>query len=311
MTSTNKWRTVVAEPNELGESPFWHPAEQRLYWVDLEAKLILRTQPGSGQVERWSVPQEPGCIAPAARGGLVVALRDGVYRAPVWGGALTRIATFDFDPTTSRFNDGKCDPLGRFWAGTIFEPRSANEAKLYSVDARGGRVPEVKLQASDAITANGLAWSPSGDTVYWSDTPHHIIHAWDWAAEANALTRHRVFQQFEAKPAGWTPGLPGNGGYGGRPDGATVDAEGSYYAAMFEGRRLAKFAPDGRLLAEFETPAQCPTMPCLGGPDLRTLYLTTARHKRPAAELAALPESGCVFAMEVDVPGLPVDFFED
>ncbi|APW35950.1 gluconolactonase [Rhodoferax koreense] len=308
---TDRWRTVVAEPNELGESPFWHPAEQRLYWVDLEAKLILRTQPGSGLVERWAVPQEPGCIAPAARGGLVVALRDGVYRAHEWGGALTRIATFDYDPATTRFNDGKCDPLGRFWAGTIFEPRSANEAKLYSVDGRGGRAPEVKLQAGDAITANGLAWSPRGDTVYWSDTPHHVIHAWDWAADTNTLTRHRVFQQFAGKPAGWTPGLPDNGGYGGRPDGATVDAEGNYYAAMFEGRRVCKFAPDGRLLAEIETPAQCPTMPCLGGPELRTLYLTTARHKRPAAELAALPGSGCVFAMDVDVPGLPVNFFQD
>jgi len=305
------WRTVVAEPNELGESPFWHPAEQRLYWVDLPGKLILRTVPGSGVVERWPVPQEPGCIAPAARGGLVVAMRDGIYRGHAWGGPLTQIVHFDHDPATTRFNDGKCDPLGRLWAGTIFEPRNANEAKLYSVDCRGGRKPEVKLQAGDAITANGLAWSPDGGTVYWSDTPHHITHAWDWAAEANTLTRHRVFQRFAPKPAGWTPGLPGNGGYGGRPDGATVDVQGNYYAAMFEGRRLCKFAPGGELLAEIETPAQCPTMPCFGGPQLRTLYLTTGRHNRPAAELAALPQSGCVFAMEVDVPGLPVHFFQD
>ena len=308
------WRTVVAEPNELGESPFWHPAEGRLYWVDLPAKLILRTVPGSSVVERWPVPQEPGCIAPAASGGLVVAMRDGVYRAREWGGALTLLARFDHDPATTRFNDGKCDPLGRLWAGTIFEPRTANEAKLYSVDCRGGRAPEVKLQAGDAITANGLAWSPSGDTVYWSDTPHHIIHAWDWAADANALTHHRVFQQFAPKPAGWQPdlsGQPAPASYGGRPDGAAVDAEGNYYAAMFEGRRLCKFAPGGVLLAEIATPAQCPTMPCFGGPDLRTLFLTTARHNRAAAELAAMPESGCVFAMDVDVPGLPVNFFQD
>ncbi len=315
-----KWRTVVAEPNELGESPFWHPLEQRLYWVDLPAKLILRTVPGSGVVERWPVPQEPGCIAPAARGGIVVAMRDGVYRAQAWAGPLTQLVHFDHDPATTRFNDGKCDPLGRLWAGTIYEPRDANQAKLYSIDCRGGRTPEVKLQAGDAITANGLAWSPDGGTVYWSDTPHHITHAWDWAAEANLLTRHRVFQQFAPKPAGWAPSLPGNGGdgdsdgnggYGGRPDGAAVDAQGNYYAAMFEGRRLCKFAPSGELLAAIETPAQCPTMPCFGGPELRTLYLTTARHNRPAAELVALPQSGCVFAMEVDVPGLAVNFFQD
>lgn len=302
------WQTVVAEPCLLGESPFWHPHEQRLYWVDLPGKQILRTEPGSGVVERWDVPQEPGCIAPAASGGLVMALRDGIYRAHAWGGPLTQIVRIDHDPATTRFNDGKCDALGRLWAGTIYEPRSANLAKLYSIDCRGGRPPEVKVQAGDAITANGLAWSPDGGTLYWADTPHHVVHAWDWAADANVLSRHRVFQQFVPKPAGWVPGQPG---YGGRPDGAAVDAEGSYYVAMFEGRRICKFAPGGQLLAEFATPVQCPTMPCFGGVDLRTLYLTTSREKRPEAELAAMPESGCVFAMAVDVPGLAVNFFQD
>jgi sugar lactone lactonase YvrE len=118
--------------------------------------------------------------------------------------------------------------------------------------------------------------------------------------------------QLPGKPDGWQfEPSAANGGYKGRPDGAAVDVQGNYYAAMFEGRRVCKFSPDGRLLAEIETPAQCPTMPCFGGEDLKTLFITTARHGRSAAELAALPQSGCVFSLPVDVPGLPVNLFVD
>jgi sugar lactone lactonase YvrE len=119
------------------------------------------------------------------------------------------------------------------------------------------------------------------------------------------MQAHRVFQQFAPKPAGWQPGQPG---YGGRPDGATVDAEGNYWVAMFEGQRLLRIAPSGQVLNEVAMPARCPTMPCFGGDDLKTLYVTTARHERPAAELAALPLSGRVLSMRVEVPGLPVNF---
>jgi sugar lactone lactonase YvrE len=122
------------------------------------------------------------------------------------------------------------------------------------------------------------------------------------------MRRHRVFHQFPAKPAGWQPGDPG---YGGRPDGAAVDVEGHYWVAMFEGGRLLRLSPSGEVVAEFPLPARCPTMPCFGGPDGRTLYVTTARHGRPAAELEALPHSGCVLAARVEVPGLPANFFID
>jgi sugar lactone lactonase YvrE len=122
------------------------------------------------------------------------------------------------------------------------------------------------------------------------------------------LSSHRVWRTYDPKPAGWTFE---NAAYAGRPDGAAVDVEGNYFAAMFEGRRICKFAPDGRLLASWETPAQCPTMPCFGGEDLKTLYITTARHGRSAAELAQFPLSGAVFFMRVDVAGLPVQFFAD
>jgi sugar lactone lactonase YvrE len=306
------WRTVIAQPDELGESPFWHPEERLLYWVDIPARQVRRADPATGTVESWAMPTEPGCIAPIRGGGLVLALRDGVYRASSWRGPLVPVARFNHDLATTRFNDGKADPEGRFWAGTMYEPRDARKAELYSIDMResngNGGKPLVQLKAHNAIIANGLAWSPDAKTVYWADTPNHVIHAWDWEAEGNVMTRHRVFQQFPGKPDGWLPGQPG---YGGRPDGAAVDVEGNYWIAMFEGGRLLKFAPDGNLVTEFSLPVRCPTMPCFGDADLKTLYVTSARYNRPAEELRALPQSGCIIAMRVDVPGLPVNFVSD
>ncbi|RYX96585.1 MAG: SMP-30/gluconolactonase/LRE family protein [Comamonadaceae bacterium] len=305
------WQALTLHPPRsfaLGESPFWHPHELMLYWVDIEARQVHRCNIFMGTLDSWAMPSEPGCIAPASGGGLVIALRDGIYRGRDWGGALERIAPFDHDTGKIRFNDGKADPLGRFWASTIYEPRDARDAALFSVDGRGAGKPVVTRQAGDATVGNGLAFSPDAKTLYWTDTTSHTIRAWDWDADANALSGERIFKQWPAKPEGWKPGDPG---YAGRPDGGAVDAAGNYYAAMFEGAQVVKLSPAGEVLAKIPVPAQCPTMPCFGGDDLKTLYLTTARHNRPAAELEKYPLSGCVLSMQVDVPGLPVNFYQD
>lgn len=316
------WQTLTTTFCGLGESPFWHPGERSLYWLDIPGRALLRTRGEIGTapvVERWAMPADPGCMAPARRGGLVIALRDGIYRAREWGGALQRMATADYDQVTTRFNDGKCDALGRFWAGSLFEPKNQRIAALYCLDARSraqGRAPVMTRMAGDAVTANGLAFSPDRRTLYWADTAAHVIRAWDWEAESNALSRPRVFQQFDAKPGGWTADLPQDllatrPLYEGRPDGATVDSAGNYWIAMFEGAQLLCFAPSGERLAALPLPVQCPTMPCFGGDDLRTLFVTSARQGRPASEIARLPASGALISMQVDEPGLPVCFFEE
>ena len=297
------WQTVTTQPCALGESPFWHPAEQQLYWVDIPGQQLHRCNVFMGSVESWAMPSEPGCIAPAESGGLVIALRDGIYRAHQWDGALQLLAAAQHDTTTTRFNDGKADPTGRFWAGTMFEPRTAASAQLFSLD--GGAL---QVKASNATIANGLAWSPDAKTIYWADTPTHTVRDWDWNQHTNTLSGERVFKQWPGKPAGWQFGTAG---YGGRPDGAAVDVEGNYYVAMFEGGRICKVSPSGQELASIDLPALCPTMPCFGGDDLKTLYVTTARTHRSAAELQAFPQSGCVFSTRVDVPGLPVNFYRD
>ena len=298
------WQTVVAEPSELGESP---------YWVDIDGRKISRCTVACGLVESWAMPEEPGCIAPAlsrdGSGGLLIALRSGLYRAAEWGGPLRLLIAAPYDTATTRFNDGKADPLGRFWAGTVYELRTDPLAGLFSFDVRDGEPAAMVRQAGGATVANGLAWSPDAKTLYWSDTTSHTIRAWDWDAAANRMSNERMFKRWPLKPAGWRADDPAAPFYGGRPDGAAVDSAGNYYVAMFEGARLLKLSPAGEVLADIAVPAQCPTMPCFGGPDLKTLYLTTARRGRPASELSRFPQSGCVLSLRVDVPGLPANVF--
>lgn len=303
MTPLTPLTPLSPQTCELGESPFWHPAEQQLYWVDIPGKHIHRCNIFMGSIESWEMPSEPGSIAPAQSGGLVVALRDGIYRARNWGGSLEKLVDGMHDPATTRFNDGKADPTGRFWVGTMYEPRTTASAHLFSLN---NGVLETKV--SNATIANALAWSPDAKTIYWADTPTHTVRAWDWNAQTNAMSGERIFKQWPGKPQGWQFGMTG---YGGRPDGAAVDAEGNYYVAMFEGARICKLSPAGVELASITVPAQCPTMPCFGGDDLKTLYVTTARYNRSDAELRAYPDSGCVFSMRLDVPGLPVNYYTD
>lgn len=286
-----------------------------LYWLDIPGKQVLRANIYMGSVEAWDMPSEPGCMAPAQGGGLVIALRYGVFRAANWGAPLAPLATLDYDPAQMRANDGKCDAQGRFWVGTVDETRSRKNAALFCIDPGGAGATQVvcKISPHSGIsTANGLAFSPDSRTLYWADTPSHTVWAWDFDPLTADMSAQRVFARFNPKPEGWqpTPGAPDNGGYGGRPDGAAVDAQGNYWVAMYEGQRVCQFAPDGTLLASLATPCMCPTMVCLGGEDLKTLYVTSAGLNRSAAEQAAYPLSGCVLSTRVDAAGLSVNVFE-
>jgi sugar lactone lactonase YvrE len=291
-------RIAVASASLLGESPFWHPAENALYYCDIPGHRLNRFAPASGELSHWDFDTDVASAAPMLGGQILLAMRDGLWRFDPASGARRRLAEPPYDPGRERFNDGKCDPQGRFWVGTIYEPRDAANAALYRY-ARG----KLERQCGGVTVANGLAWSPNGRTMYWSDTKAHTVYAFDVDPASGELSRQRVFASFAPKD----PNLPIER-YGGRPDGAAVDAEGCYWAAMFEGQRIVRLSPDGELLREVALPVRCPTMPCFGGPDLKTLYVTTAREKRPAAELIEQPYAGCVLALDVDVPGLPVNF---
>jgi sugar lactone lactonase YvrE len=285
-------------PSLLGESPLWHPGEQVLYWCDIPGHKLNRFDPVSGNHREWAFESDVGCCAPLSDGGLLLALRDGLVAFDMQTGKSNRLAEVPFDTAHERFNDGKADPHGRFWVGTIYEPRDPPRAALYRFSDG-----QLEKMACDITVSNGLAWSPDARTMYWADTKAHRIDALDFDVSDGSLSRRRVLVQF-------APRLPDQAldQYGGRPDGAAVDVEGGYWIAMFEGARLLRLAADGSVTREVLLPVRCPTMPCFGGRDLKTLYITTSREKRPADELAREPLAGCVLQLRVDVAGLPANF---
>jgi sugar lactone lactonase YvrE len=301
------WHQITTAPSLLGESPFWHPQEQMLYWADIAGFKLHRLNPFMGEVETWSMPTEPGCFAPVKSGGFIIALRDRIVRTSAWGAELHILHTFAHDPKTTRANDGKCDPSGRFWAGTMYEPRDARKAQLWSYSASDGAA----FKQGEAIVANALAFSPDGTRIYWADTPQHIIWAWDFDVATGAMMNKRIFKSFSPKPEDWVSGLPSNGGYGGRPDGAAVDVQGNLWVAMFEGKRVVQLSPAGQELQSIEAPVTTCTMPAFGGDDMQTLYLTSARHNRSEEELKREPHMGCVFSLRVNVAGMPVNYYQD
>ncbi len=288
---------AVSEPMLLGESPMWHPDENALYWCDIAGHALHRLDPATGRRDTWSFPSEPACCVPAVEGGLLIAMRSGVFRFDPATGERRALARPRYDPKTERYNDGKADAFGRLWCGTLHDAREP-KAALYRI-ARGRTA-----RMADGITvSNGLAFSPDGRTLYWADTTAHTVYAFDFDVGDCELSRRRVFARFPSRVPGEPPER-----YGGRPDGAAVDALGRYWVAMYEGARLLCIDAAGRTVGELALPVRCPTMPCFGGRDLRTLYVTSARAGRPADELAREPLAGCVLAMRVDVPGLPANY---
>lgn len=291
-------RVAVAAAARLGESPMWHPGERALYYCDIPGHQLLRFDPASGELRHWQFDTDVASLAPMLGGALLLAMRDGLWRFDPVTGERGRVAPAPYDGAVERFNDGKCDPQGRFWVGTIYEPRDPALASLNCL------VRDRLVRRVEGVTVlNGLAWSPNGRTMYWSDTKAHTIYAADFDPIGGMPSRQRVFARFAPRASGQPLD-----GYGGRPDGAAMDAEGCYWVAMFEGQRLLRLSPDGAVVGELALPVRCPTMPCFGGPDLKTLYITTAREHRPVAELVEQPYAGCVLAVDVDVSGLPVNF---
>lgn len=287
--TTEKIEVAYDAPMNVGECPLWHPAESCLYWVDIGGFTIHRLNPATGTHDEWRMPTEPGAIALNATGGLVVAMRAGFFTFNPQDGSISQIAPAPYDTTTTRFNDGRVDAAGRFWVGTIYEPRDQQAAQMFCLE-KG----KVELKWSGGMTvSNGLAWNLDATAMYHADTTTHRIDRYDFDTATGTASHPARFEQFSTDKTR---------NYGGRPDGAAVDSEGAYWCAMFEGSRVLRFAPDGELLREIALPVRCPTMVAFGGDDLRTLFITSAGH-RPEAEMAQYPLNGRLLSLQVDVAG--------
>lgn len=275
----------------LGECPLWHPEEQVLYWIDIAGLAVHRFDPASNARTSWPLPSEPGCIAWSAGGGLLVAMRSGIAMLDTRNGELRHIADAPYDSSQIRFNDGRCDALGRLWIGTLSDDRSQALGSLYCLE-RG----IIRKVGNPVTVSNGLAFGIHNRTIYHADTTAHRISFFDYDLASGSLSDGRIFKQFADVR---------DENYGGRPDGAAVDSADSYWCAMYEGGKLLCLSLNGDTLREVPLPVLCPTMPAFGGKDFRTLYITTVRHKRTDVELKAHPLSGCVLSLQVDTPGRP------
>jgi sugar lactone lactonase YvrE len=277
----------------LGESPVWSAEEQALYWCDIYAPALHRFDPASGALRTWPMPETIGSFGLRERGGAVVALRRGFHVFDFDSGRLDPIVDPAPDEPAIRFNDGKVSPDGRFWAGTMdAEKFSRPLGTLYRLDPDGTCHPMVR----DLIVSNGLAWSADGRTMFHSDSRAQVICAYDYDPGAGTIANRRVV----ARP---TEEI-------GRPDGGAADVEGFYWSAGISAGVLNRWAPDGRLDRRIPLPCAAPTMPCFGGPELKTIFLTSLRHNVAPETLAAKPLSGGLFALDVDVPGVPVAKFK-
>jgi sugar lactone lactonase YvrE len=276
---------------QTGECPLWHPQEQALYWVDIPALTVHRLDPASGAHRSWKLSSEPATLAISDQGGLIVAMRSGFAHLDTGSDEvrLTGIAAAPYDTAVARFNDGHVDGAGRFWVGTIYEPRDKPAAEMFVLEKGAIR----KAWSGGMTNSNGLGFSPDQKTMYHADTAAHRVTRANFDVATGAVSDQRLLHQFSTDKAN---------NYGGRPDGAAVDSEGNYWVAMFEGARLVKLSPEGELIGEIKLPVRCPTMMAFGGADLRTLYVTSAG-ARPAPELEQYPLSGKLLGIRMDVAG--------
>ncbi|MCX8507243.1 MAG: SMP-30/gluconolactonase/LRE family protein [Alphaproteobacteria bacterium] len=281
----------------VGECPLWSVAEQALYFVDIVGKKIFRFDPATQNLQKWDAPEEPGCIALMPQQKLMVALRSGFApfdtKSHKWG----EILKIDHDTKQFRFNDGRCDAIGRFWAATMFEPRTDALAALYCLER--GHIHRILGPENDqgVKVGNGLAFDGKNGFFYRADTPNHTIFRHKFDVAHRQLEKAEIFYRAKDNRQ--------DQDYQGRPDGAAIDSEGYYWSAQFEGGRILRFDPKGVICGEIRVPARRTTMLAFGGRDLRRLYITTAREGASPEELAKYPLSGAVFSIEVPFSGLP------
>ena len=274
----------------IGESPTWSPAEAALYWIDVKAPALYRVGlAGDGQ-RCWPVTADIGGFALLPElDGAVVALRTGLHRLAFDTGALELLAAPPFDPAVHRFNEGGCDPSGRFWIGVMFDPlrpgAPTQPGALHSYTARGGLRPEPDV----ADLHNGMAWSADGRRMFLSHSQRREILS--FGTSGGRLEHRRLF-------ASIPDGI-------GIPDGAAVDTEGGYWCALHGGGRLRRYHPDGTVDRDIALPVSQPTMCAFAGAELDVLYVTSAADRLSPDQLRREPHAGALLRLRPGERGLP------
>lgn len=280
-------RCVIPASTFLGEGPYWSAAERKLYFVDILAPAVCIGDPVKGTYKSTSVSELVGFVIPRAKGGLVAGMHGEIRGIDPLTKESTVIARPELDRPGNRFNDGKCDRKGRLWAGTLAIDTTADRGRLWRIDADG----QAMAMEHGVHVANGLGWTPDDRTFYFTDTARQTIYAYDFDIESGRIANRRVFVVVpEAE---------------GKPDGLTVDAEGFVWCAHWDGWCVTRYDPAGKVERVINLPVPRPTSCVFGGDDMQTLFVTSARIRLSAAQLADAPLSGSVFAVETGIRGLP------
>jgi sugar lactone lactonase YvrE len=266
----------------LGESPAWDAKTQTLYWVDVLERQVYAWAKRIVQMDDYV-----GCLAPRRDGGLILAQGRAFRLLMPDMKALRKLPAPRGEALHNRFNDGKCDPRGRFIVGTMDHNEKEDSGTLYSLSPEG---PARKLLTHVRIS-NGLAWSPNGRTMYFIDTPSRQVLAFDYDVETGRIMNARAIIRFD-RSFGW-------------PDGMTSDTDGNLWIAMWGGARVSQWKPDGTLLAQFGVEAMNVTSCVFGGPGMNELFITTALVGTDAPSFRKFPHAGGIFRMETRVTGMP------
>jgi len=269
----------------LGEGVIWVARERSVYFVDIKQRRVHRLNVDSGARSSWDAPEQVGFVVPLEEGAMLAGVRGGLYRFTPEDGRLVESVPVETDQPGNRLNDGYVDAKGRLWFGSMDDGETAETGALYRVDDAG--VPRVQDRGY-AIT-NGPAMSPDGRTLYHVDTVKRLIYAFD-VADDGELSGRRIFAE-HADP--------------GHPDGLAVDADGYIWSAVFGGRRIERYAPDGTRVGRVAFPCPNVTKLAFAGDDLRTVYATTARKGMSAEAIAQEPLAGALFSFRAPVAGQP------
>ena len=277
-------QSVIKTRNKLGESPVWSHKEHALYWTDIEDKLIFRYDPQTKQFSSFELPCKVGSLGLVANGGLILAVKDGFAFWDGYGKTVEMLQKTIPDQSPCMMNDGKVDPMGRFWAGSKGPKGLAN---LWFLENQN------KLQKvlTGLGISNGLDWE--SNIFYFTDSLDARIYRYDYDLASGLITNPTVF--FESPK--------------GVPDGLTLDIEGNVWTAIWDGWKILQLSPAGKILQEIEVPIQRPTSLCFGGLGLQTLFITSASVDLNAEELEAQPMAGDLFAFESEIPGRPCNYF--
>lgn len=280
---------VIAVANTLGEGIVWNALDGCAWWTDIERRRIHRWQPANAIVDSFAVPERAGCFAfVEGSDELIVAFESGIALHGLANGNTRWLTRPETGQSGRRFNDGRCDRQGRFWAGTMVEDKgsaSAGSAALYCVDCRG----TVHRRLDGLQISNGLCFSPDSRYCYVADSAHHVIFRFEVDPESGQLRKRHVFAE--------TPGHS-------FPDGATVDSDGCVWSAHWGDSQVIRYTPDGRIDRILAVPTQQPSCVAFGGSNLDLLLVTSARTGLPAATLAEQPMAGHVFIFRTGHTGL-------